>query len=458
MKISLTNVDSVNGIIEVSITKDDYQAKVDNALNTFRKKANVPGFRPGHVPVGMVKKMYGKSILADEINKLVGESVYNYIKDNNLNLLGEPLPNLDKQEEIDFDKNEDFTFVFDIALAPEVKLSLSKKDKITYYTIDVDKELVDKQIDSYKANYGKYETVDEGAKDTDLIKGKLSELENGKVKEGGIVVEKGLIMPSYIKDEAEKSKFIDVKPGAVITFNPGKAYEGNPAELASLLQKKQEELGTIPAEFNFEVEEITRYKEADLDQDLFDKVLGKDAVKTADEFVEKVKESLQTQFKPDSDYKFLVDAKELLLNKVGNVEFPVAFLKRWMLSTEPERTAAELDESFPKIEEDLKFHLVKEQIAKESDIKIEQEDMKNLAMQAAQAQFAQYGMMGMPMEMVENYAKEMLKNQDNARNIFDRAMEMKIAEVLKEKLTVDNKTISLDEFRAFFEPKEEGKE
>ena len=454
MNVSLTNVDKVNAIIEVNVSKADYQEKVDNALKAFRKKANIPGFRQGNVPMGMIKKMYGKSILADEINKLVGESVYKHIQDNKLNVLGEPLPNEDKQPEIDFEKDEEFKFFFDIALAPEVKLALTKKDKITYYNIDVDKEMLDKQLESYKANYGKYEKVEEGAKETDLIRGRIAELEDGKVKEGGITVEEAVIMPSYIKEAGEQKKFIGVKPGAAVTFNPGKAYEGNAAELASLLKMDKEEVTTLPAEFTFEVSEITRYKEAEMNQELFDKVFGEGTVKTEKEFEEKVKETIQAQFKPDCDYKFLVDAKELLFEKAGDIEFPSTFLKRWMLASDKERDAAKLDEQYPLIEEDLKFHLIKEQIAKDSEIKIEQEDMKSIAMQAAQAQFAQYGMMGLPPEMVENYANDMLKNEENARNLFDRAMENKIAEVLKDKLGVEEKTVTLDEFRKFFETEE----
>lgn len=459
MNISLTNVDKVNALIEVNVKKEDYQGKLENALKTFRKKATLPGFRPGHVPMGMIKKMYGQSILADEINKMVGEAVYKYIQDNKLNVLGEPLPNEEKQEDIDFEKDEDLNFFFDLALAPEISLSLSKKDKITYYNIDVDQELVDKQIDSYKANYGKYEKVDEKAKETDLLRGVISELdEKGNAVEGGIKVEDGVIMASYIKDKEEQKKFTGAKPGAVITFNPGKAYEGNEAELSSLLHIKKEELTSIPAEFSFEVKEVTRYQEAELNQELFDKVFGKDNVKTEEEFKNKVKEAIQEQFAPDSDYKFLVDAKELLFKKAGDVEFPTQFLKRWMLVSDKNKDAKELDASFPNIEEDLKFHLIKEQIAKDNDIKLGQEDMKAVAMQAAQAQFAQYGMMGLPAEMIENYANDMLKNEENARNLFDRAMEKKITEVLKEKLGVDEKTVSLDEFRGFFEQNEEKKE
>jgi trigger factor len=455
MNVSLTNVDSVNAILQITVAKADYQEKVDNSLKTFRKKANIPGFRPGTVPMGMVKKMYGKSILAEEINKLVGESLYNYIQENKLNVLGEPLPNEEKQQAIDFATEGDYEFFFDIALAPEIKLSLTKKDKIPYYKIDVNQELVDKQIESYKANYGKYDKVEEGAKETDLIRGVIKELEDGKVKENGINVESGVVMPSYMKDAEEQAKFVGTKAGDVVKFNPGKAYEGNETEIASLLHIDKNAVEAIAPEFNFEITEITRYKEAELDQDLFDKVFGAGTVKDAGEFTEKVKEIISEQFAPDSDYKFLLDAKGLLEKKAGDIQFPDAFLKRWLLTTGEERTAESLDNDFPKIIEDLKFHLIKEQIAKDNDIKIENEDMKIIAMQAARAQFAQYGMMNLPDEMVENYANDMLKNKDNARNLLDRAMENKIIDVLKTKLGVEEKSISLEEFRKFFEKEEE---
>lgn len=454
MNVSLTNVDSVNAIIQISIAKADYQEKVDNALKTFRKKANVPGFRPGTVPVGMVKKMYGKSILAEEINKLVGESLYKYIQENKLNVLGEPLPNEEKQQAVDFAVEGDYDFFFDVALAPEIKLSLSKKDKIPYYNIEVGEELVEKQIDAYKANYGKYEKIEENAKETDLIRGVITELENGAPKEGGIAVDSGVVMASYIKEKDEQAKFVGVKPGDSVVFNPGKAYEGNEAEIASLLHIEKTAVETISPEFRFDVTEITRYKEADLDQELFDKIFGKDNVKSADEFRAKVKDVLAQQFAPDSDYKFLVDAKEILEKKVGDLQFPDAFLKRWLLASDKNRTVESVDADYPKIIADLKFHLIKEEIVKDKDLKIEEADVKTVAMQAAKAQFAQYGMMGIPDEMVENYANDMLKNKDSARNLVDRAMEVKIIETLKSTMGLEEKTIPMDEFKKFFETEE----
>lgn len=455
MDTSLLNVDSVNAILKVEVKKEDYQAKLDEAVKTFRKKANVPGFRPGTVPAGMVKKMYGKSILAEEVNKLVGEGIYNYIQENKLNILGEPLPNQEKQQPIDFASEGDYEFFFDIALAPEIKLSLSKEDKIDYYKMSVDPEMLDKQIESFKANYGKYETIDEEAKETDLIKGEVVELENGEEKENGIKVESAVLMPSYVKNEEEKAKFADIKKGAVVVFNPGKAYDGNEAEISSFLHIKKEEVEAIAPEFRFLVTEITRYKEAELDQELFDKVFGPDVVKSEDEFRQKVQDLIADQLTPDSDYKFLLDARELLEKKVGELVFPDAFLKRWLLASGSERTEESLETDYPKIIEDLKFHLIKEQIVKDNDIKIEEKDIKDIAIQSARAQFAQYGMTSIPDDVIANYADEMLKKKESSRNLADRAIEEKIIVYLKSVLGIEEKEISPEEFRKFFEKEQE---
>lgn len=455
MNVTQTNVDSVNAILTVSVAKADYQEKVEKSLKDFRKKANVPGFRPGTVPVGMVKKMYGKSILAEEINKLVGENLYKYIQENKLDVLGEPLPNLEKQQPVDFSVEGDFDFFFDVALAPEINLSLSKDDKITYYKIDADDELVDRQVSSYKQNYGKYESIQEEAKDTDLLKGKVVELENGQPKADGINLESAVLMPSYVKDKEEQAKFVGAKVGDVISFNPGKAYEGNEAEIASFLQIKKEEIQDIAAEFSFEVTDVTRYQEADLDQALFDKVFGENVVTTEADFRAKVKELIQQQFAPDSDYKFLLDARVLLENKAGDLQFPDALLKRWLLESGTDKTPESVDAEYPAIVKDLSFHLIKEKIVKANELKIEEADVTAIAKEAARAQFAQYGMMSIADEMVENYAKEILKNKESARNLVDKAMENKIIESLKSSLGVEEVSISVDEFKKFFEENKE---
>jgi len=451
MNVSLTNVDNVNATIQIAVTKEDYLENLEKELKSFRRKANIPGFRQGHVPMGMIKKMYGKSILAEEINKLVGEKLYGYIQENNLNILGEPLPNIEKQQPVDFSNEADYEFFFDIALAPEINIELSKKDKIKYYTIAVDDELLEKQITSYKANYGKYETIQDEAVETDLYKGEITELENNEPKENGIYVESGVLMPSYMKDEEEKAKFKGKKPGDVIIINPGKAYDGHETEIASFLHINKDAVESIAPEFSFAIKEITRYKEAELDQELFDKVLGEGKAATPEEFKKKVKDSISAQLAPESDYKFLIDAKVLLEKKTGDVVFPEAFLKRWLMSSGKDRTEESVEQDYPKIIEDLRFHLIKEKIVKDNELKIEDKDIEDMAKAATRAQFAQYGMANMPDDVVENYAKEMLKNQESVRNLIDRAMEGRIIEYLKKTLGITKKEVTMDEFKKFFE-------
>ncbi|MDR1884462.1 MAG: trigger factor family protein [Prevotella sp.] len=458
MNISLTNIDSVNAVLQVSIAKADYQEKYDRALKTYRKKVNMPGFRQGTAPVGLMKKMYGRFILAEEIESIVHESLCDYIVENQLNILGGPLPNEEKQQSFNFATESDYDFYFDIALAPEIKLSLTGKDEIAYYKINVDEELVNAQVEYYRSIYGSYGKTEEGAIATDLVKGVISELEDGRVKEDGIVVESGCVMPSYMKDADERDKFAGVKAGDMITFNPGKAYGGNETEIAAMLHIEKYEVEAIAPEFRFEITEVTRHKNAELGQELFDKVFGMDKVKDADEFRAGIREIMEERYIPDSDYKFLLDAKELLEKKVGELQFPDAFLKRWLLVSDEEKSAGSIEASYPKIIAGLKFHLIKKQIANDYDIRIEDDDLKIIAMQAAKAVFARYDMASLPDETVKDYVDGVLKNKEIVRNLRERVMENKIIDLLKTKLGVEEKSVSLDDFRKFFENEEDKQE
>ena len=222
MNVSLKNNDAVSGIVKLEIVKADYADQVDKSLRSLRQKANVPGFRKGMVPMGMVKKMYGKHVLVEEINKLVSENLFKYIRENDLHILGEPMPNETEQKPLDFDKEEDFEFCFDVALAPEINIELSKNDKLPFYQVAIDEEMLNNQVNAYRSNFGSYDKVDE-VEEKDMVKGTVAELENGAPKEGGIVVEDAVLMPMYIKDEEEKAKFIGAKVNAVVVFNPNNA-------------------------------------------------------------------------------------------------------------------------------------------------------------------------------------------------------------------------------------------
>jgi len=450
MNVSLKNIDAVSGIVKLEIVKADYAEQVEKSLRNFRQKANVPGFRKGMVPMGMVKKMYGKHVLAEEVNKLVSENLFNYIRDNKLNILGEPMPNETEQQPINFDTQEDFEFCFDVALAPEIKIELSKSDKLPYYQVAIDEEMMNQQVDAYTANFGAYDQVEE-VEEKDMVKGTVAELENGSPKEGGIVVEDAVLMPSYMKDEAEKAKFIGAKTNSVIVFNPNKAYEGAEAEIASFLKVDKEAVAGITGDFSFEISEITRHKKAELNQELFDKVFGEGVVTSEEEFKNKIKEALAEQFVPQSDFKFLLDAREVLVQKAGELQFADGLLKRWLLAANEKNTPEKLDEEYPQIIEDLKYQLIKENLVKGNNLKVEDADIESFAKRVAKAQFAQYGMLSVPEEVLANYAKDMLKNKQTLQNIIDRAVEEKLAAWLKEQVELDVKEVSAEEFNKLFE-------
>ena len=451
MNVSLQNIDKVSALLTVKLEKADYQERVDKALKHLRQKAQMPGFRPGMVPMGLVKKMYEKSVLAEEVNKLLSETVYKYIQDNKVNILGEPLPNEEKQPAIDFDTMEEFEFLFDIALAPEFKVEVSKDDKVDYYDIEVTDEMVNNQVKAYTQRNGKYEQVETYA-ENDLLKGLLAELdEEGNTKEGGIQVEGAVMMPAYMKNDEQKAIFANAKVNDVLVFNPHTAWDGNPAELASLLKIDKEAAAEMKSNFSYQVEEITRFVEGELNQDIFDQVFGEDNVKTEEEFRAKVKEVIANQFVADSDYKFLIDLRKVLTDKIGKLEFPDALLKRIMRLNNPDKDEKFVEDNYDKSIEELTWHLIKEQLVKANDIKVEQKDITDMAKEATRAQFAQYGMLSVPDEILENYSKEMLKKKESVEGLVNRVVETKLATALKPQVTLENKAISAVDFNKMFE-------
>ena len=451
MNVSFQNIDKVSALLTVKLEKADYQEKVDKSLKTFRQKAQIPGFRKGMVPMSLVKKMYGKSVVAEEVNKLLSEKVYDYIKSNNINMLGEPMPNEEKQQVIDFDTMDDFEFVFDIALAPEFKAEVSSSDKVDYYTIEVTDAMVDNQVKAYTQRNGKYEQV-AAYEDNDMLKGLIAELdENGNTKEGGIQVEGAVLMPSYMMNDEQKAIFANAKVNDVLVFNPNTAYDGHAAEIASLLKIEKEAAAEVKSDFSFQVEEITRFVSGELNQEIFDQVFGEGVVKTEEEFRAKIKESIAEQLVADSDYKFLIDARKMLMEKVGKLEFPDALLKRVMLLNNREKGEEFVAENYDKSIEELTWHLIKEQLVKDNEIKVEQEDVIKMAKEATKGQFAQYGMMTVPEDILENYAQEMLKKKENVDGLVGRVVEAKLATALKAKVTLNNKTVPMEEFNKMFE-------
>lgn len=444
MKISFENPDKVNGLLTITVEESDYQASVEKTLKDYRKKANYPGFRPGMVPMGLIKKQYGASAKMDAINKLIGEQIYKYMQDNKIQMLGEPLPS-EKQEAQDLEKPAPYTFAFDIAVAPEFKIELNGHNKIDHYTIIVDDALIDRQVEMFTSRNGTYEKA-ESYEDNDMLKGDLRELdEKGNTKEDGITVEAASILPNYIKDEAQKALFNGAKLGDIITLNVSKAFESE-AEIASLLKVERDRVKDIKSDFSYQITDIQRYKKHPVDQELFDSLFGKDTVKSEKEFREKIAEGLKEQLAVDADYKFILDVRAYCEKKVGKLEFPDALLKRIMLNNNKDKGEEFVEKNYEQSIKELTWHLIKEQLVADNQIKVNDEDVLNAAKETARVQFAQYGMNNVPDEYVENYAKEILKKRENVDGLVDRAVDIKLTDALKKVVKLNEKEISLDDF------------
>ena len=448
MKISFEKTDKINGLLTITLAKADYAANVEKTLKDYRRKASLPGFRPGQAPMSILKKRFGQEVQAEELNKMLGTELYKYIREEKIDILGEPMPS-DKQGEISLDADEQ-TFVFDIALAPEMDAKISNKDTIEYYNIEVDDAMVDNQVKMYASRAGGYQKVDE-YQPKDMVKGILTELgKTGKPKRGGIEVEGATMLPDYMKDEDEKAKFNGMKAGDVITFNPSKAYNSD-VELSSLLKITKEEAAAVTGDFQFQVSEITRYEPHALDQELFDMALGKDKVKSEEEFRAAIRENLSEQFKTDSEFRFVIDLKKYLVKRIGNVEFPEAMLKRIMQKNNPDKDAEFIEKNFQPSIEELKWHLIKEQLCDQLEIKVEQPDVLETAKEVTRMQFAQYGMTNIPEDALNNYANEMLKNKQQAEGLVTRTVERKLGVAAKSVVKISEKTVTLDEFNKAFQ-------
>ena len=445
MNIKFESADKINGLMTISIEQADYQEAVDKKLKEYRKKAQVPGFRPGMVPMGLIKKQYGTAVKVDEVNRILGEKLYEYVRENKIQMLGEPLPNEEKQQPQDLAGDGPFEFVFDIAVAPEFKAELTNKDKVNFYNIKVDDKLIDEQVQMYASQAGEFVEAQEWS-GNDTLKGDIRQLDKkGNTLEGGITVEGGMIMPSYVKGEDEKKKFDGAKLGDIITFNPKKAYPDNDAEVAALLKTDKEAVKDLDADFSFQITEIRHFQPAAVDAKLFEKVFG-EGVKDEADFRQRIADSLKGQLVLNSDFKFLRDVRAYVEKKVGDLQFPEALLKRVMLNNNKDKGEEFVEKNFKASIDELKWHLIKEQLVAAAEIKVEEADLKAVAKDAIRAQFAQYGMTNVPDDILENYAAEQMKKRENVDNLVDRAVDVKLTAALKGIVKLNEKEVTLDEF------------
>ncbi|PLX20362.1 MAG: trigger factor [Salinivirgaceae bacterium] len=450
MDITLNKKDDLNATISIKVAQDDYQEKVDNVLKDYRKKANVPGFRPGKVPMGYVKKMYGKAILVDEINKILSESLVEYIRKEELNILGEPLPSEESEKNpIDWDNQKDFEFSFDIANAPEFEVKLSKREKITFYELKADDKLIDDTIQNYAYRNGSNQPTDE-VKDLDeTVKGDLIELNDANEPlEEGIKKEESLMSLHVMKDDKIKETFKGKKAGDSVDFNLKTAYP-NDTEIASLLDIPKEDAADLNSNFRITLSEINKFVPAEVNQELYDQMYGEGAIKTDKEFREKVVEEIKNSFKPQSEYKFLIDAKDKLVDKV-NIDLPDEFLKRWLEATNKELTKEKIEEDYDSFKKDMQWQLIVDKIYKTNEFKIEDNEIMDFAKESTRQQFMQYGLSYVPDEQLENYSKEIVSKPEERRKIIDKLVENKVLDFIKESVKIENKEVSMDEFNNFF--------
>ncbi len=449
MNVTLEKNGNVNGIITISFKEEDYQNDVKKELARIGREHPLKGFRPGHVPASLLKKHYGNEVLVNVIDRKVSKALNDYIQENKLDVLGEPM--LSKDTKINFNTDKDFDFKFDLGFAPEFDIKLDKRVKVPYYNIEVNQEMIDKQNDSLKKRFGK-QVPGEVASEDSLLRGSMVELnEDGTEKAEGIKVEKTIISPQYLKDDDEKAKFVGHKVDDEIVFNPYKAAAGNLTELAAMLNidKKDAE---VKSDFKFVPNEILVNQEAEVNQELFDNVLGKDVAKDENEYFEKLKEMISNQLKNDSNYRFTIDAEEVLKKKVGDLELPDEFLKRFMAARAgKEADEKKIEEDYPKTKAQIMWQLIKEKVARNLNVKLEKEDVMRLARFFAAQQFAQYGMTNIPDDVIEKYAGELLEKQEYANEIQNRAFEDKLFAAIKEAVGLNEKNVTVEEFNKLFE-------
>lgn len=449
MEIVRNDIDALNATITVKIGEEDYLPAVEKTLKIQQRNAEHKGFRKGKVPMGMIKKLYGTAILLDEVNKLVSNKLYQYIVENKIEIVGEPLPTEGNQEEIDWKKDKEFEFSYDIGLKPEFELDFSEKTKVTRYLIEVSDEMLTNGIEMHTRRFGENTKVDEVA-EKDLLRGDFVELARVNPKKDGIQKENVAIALEYMKDDEIRKQFIGAKEGDEISFDLKKAYP-NVTDLASLLEVEKEVIESAGNNFRFTIKEIQRFKMHEINQELFDKVYGKDSVKSEEEFKTKIKEEIATQLEGDTDFKLGVDVKTMLQENI-QFDIPETFLKRWLVLANEQITEEMVGENFENYAKEIKWQLIKAKIGKENDVKVTSEEVKEFAKEVAVMQFRQYGMMdNIPEQYLDSYADQMLENKQEAQKLYERKEEEKIIDVVKTKVTIEDKKVTIEEFNKMFE-------
>ena len=455
MNVNFEQIDAVNGMLTVELKREDFAADVNKEVAQMGVRHPLKGFRPGKAPKSLLMKFYGPSVTADVVDRMVGRAVYDYIRENKLQILGEPLPNEDTK--VDIMKDEEMTFKYDLGMAPAIELKLNKRINVPYYNIEVTDQMIDDAIAHDRKRLGTLVDGEESDKES-MLRGSMAELdEQGNDKENGIKVERTVISPRYMADDDEAAKFVGVKVGDTFTFNPHKAYNGNTAELSGLLNVDRAD-ADVKSDFRITIEEIKVNKDAEMNEEFFKGVLGTETdVKDEAAFREAMRDMIAKANIPESNYRFTVDAQRILTEKAGEMPLPEEFLKRVLKlrREQDEKQNVEVtDEEAQNMFKQLRWQLVKDHLAQALEIKVEKEDIDTAAFIFAQQQLSQYGIYNAPEDLIKQQAERFMQD-DRARDaIQEHALDNKFYAAVKEAVKVNEKSISVEDFRKLYEKDE----
>ncbi len=449
MKITRENVDRVTSVIKVLIEKGDYEKNVADKLREYRQKMALPGFRPGKVPGSLIQKRFGKSVLAEEVNQLLSQNLMNYLRDEKLSIIGDPLPNNDLQKPIDFEVQEDFEFVFDVALSPEIDLTIDKSHTVDYYRIKLDDKMVDDNIDQIRSQFGK--TVEaEAISAESYVRGNYVELnDDGTEKEEGIKAENVLVSIDLIKDEEIKSSFLGKANGDSIIFDPVVAFNDR-HEVSHMLNISHEAAETLNSKFTFTLTAIEQFSKAEVNEELFKLAFGNESdIETEEQFRQKISENLSASLDTSSMQRFEVDAKAALLNMVP-IELPENFLKRWLKESNSELDDAKIEAEFDDFSRDLKWQLIKNHLINQHNVEVSEDETFDLAKTIALSQYQQYGIYSVADEHLSSFATRILEKKEDRERIVNRLFETKVFELIRDNVNLAEKEVTTDEFRALY--------
>jgi trigger factor len=443
MKISQHNTDDLNATITLCIEKADYEPRVKKSLNEYRRKADIKGFRPGMAPMSLVEKMHGKNVLIDEVKDIISENLSKYIEENKLHLLGEPLPNEDERQKINWDALGDMEFKFDIGIAPAIDIMFTAKDKIPYYKITVTGDDLNKYKENVLRQYGKLVDAETAGED-DFIKATLTQGEH--------TIEDGYISLKIIQDKKLQKPFLDKKVGDEFDVDVKKTFT-NETDLAALLKVKKEELAKFEPVFHIKITEVKRFEPAELNQDLYDRIFGEGVVKSEEEFNQKAEARIASEYEQESEYRFTIDAREEALKK-ANIKLPESFMKRWILYTnEKKLTAEQLDKDFSSFADDVRWQILRRHLTETQELKVTEEDVRKHALKMTRYQFAVYGLHNASNEQLEHFANSILANEQELKRICEKVEEEKVIAYIRSAVTLDEKEITADQLQKLYEKK-----